>query len=166
VEAHIQSLLQVMTEEKEIYQALLEASQQKKDILIKNDLPSLSSVIQKESNLLKKAKTVEAHRLSIVDQMALERGMDADNFPLQTLIGMSEGPLKQALSELRTQFGQVVEDLKESNEVNRRLIQTHLEYTSFCIRLMTQTTEQGQMYDNKGNTNEETAKSRVFDKKV
>ena len=72
----------------------------------------------------------------------------------------------QEFKQLKRELSDVVLKLKHSNDLNKKLIQTHMDYTSFCIRMLTDTGE-SQLYNNKGGTNTDPSTNfRVFDQRV
>ncbi len=162
----LQPLLEVMIQEKDIYRNLLELSVQKRVVLIQNDVPALEGIVQREKGLVQTTRELETQRQKLMDGIAADLDIGSEDTTLTRVVEVCEEPLKGEFISLKEELRGVVAELSQSNDTNKKLIQTHLDYTSFCIRLLTDAGE-GQTYNNKGATNEEGSnKYRVFDARI
>ncbi len=159
-------LLQVMTDQKDVHRILLDISTQKKDVLIQNDVNVLNGIVQREKQLILRAKELEEQRMEIIDELTCDMNIKGKKLTFSKVIELCEEPLRQEFAQLKRELSDIVLKLKRSNELNKKLIQTHMDFTSFCIRMITDSGE-GQLYNNKGGTNGDTAVNfRVFDQRV
>ncbi len=162
----LQPLLQVMSQEKDIHRVLLDISTQKKDVLIYNDVSALNGIVLREEGLVQRARELETQRQRITQVIAGDLGIEQKDLTFAQVIKLCDEPLKREFAALKSELSDIVTSLGQANEANKKLIKTHLDYTSFCIRLLTDAGE-GYTYNSKGGTNEEgSANFRVFDRKA
>ncbi len=159
-------LLQAMTEEKDVHQMLLDIAIQKKEVLIHNEVNMLNGIVQRERQLVLRAGELEEQRQELVEDLAGHLSMEGNELSFANVIELCDEPLKREFCDLKKDLGDIVLQLRQNNDINKRLIQTHMDYTSFCIRMLTDSGE-GQTYNNKGGTNgDPSVNFRIFDQKV
>ena len=159
-------LLQVMTEEKDIHRMLLDIAIQKKDVLIRNEVNVLNGIVVRERQLVILAGELEDQRQQLVMDLAGHLDIAGEALSFAKVIELCDEPLKNEFADLKKELGDIVLQLKQNNEINKRLLLTHMDYSSFCIRMLTDTGE-GQTYNNKGGTNgDPSVNFRIFDQRV
>lgn len=166
MEQLIYALKNAMTAEKDAYRTLVGLSERKKDFLISNDVEGLNKLIREETNCVKAMKTLSLERESVLKQIADKKGL-LDNLNMDDVIAFASGRLKQELSDLKQEFNRVIISLSRLNGLNKKLIDTHLQYTSFCIETLTQSGNTGDTYSSTGQVSEGNKQSFGFiDQKV
>lgn len=166
MEQLIYALKNAMTAEKDAYLSLLGLSERKRDILINNDVEGLSKLIREETNCIKAMKPLSSEREAILGQMAQKKGI-VGNIKMDELITLANGCMQQELSDLKQEFNQAIMELSRLNELNKKLIDTHLQYTSFCIETLTQSGNTGDTYSSTGQITEgNKQKFGLIDQKV
>jgi len=159
-------LKDALTEEKEMYKDLLSLSMQKKDILIKNDVAGLNTIVRRETEILRKIKTQAKYRTTMLEGFAKEAGLK-ERISFDTVIRELKGAERREMEALKEEFEGIVRDLKKRNELNNRLIETHLEYNAFCIGILTQGAPTGDTYGSTGRIQEEIKPRRgLIDQKI
>ena len=167
MEKMIQTFFDIMNDEKDIYKILLDLSMQKKGVIIQNQLATLNSIIQQETELVNKIRRFEKMRAINLQEIAVAQNAEGEIFSIDEIISLADGRLKEELINLKREFGGILSELTRYNALNRKLIYTHLEYTSFCINLLSRHANVSDTYDRRGCTREEKMTNiRLFDQKV
>lgn len=162
----VSALKESLAEEKEIYKELLSLSVQKKDILIRNDVAGLNAAVRRETEFLKKLKPLAKYRGVMLEGLSKEAGFKGV-MTWNEVIALLSGEERREMEALKEEFAKVVADLKKATDLNRRLIETHLEYTSFCISVLTADTEAPGTYENTGHVTEGAVLRRgLIDQKI
>ena len=129
-------LIDVVQQELSVYQSVLGKANQKKEALIKNDINMLEHIVARESGVVKTMQELERRRESLIRAIAQKHGLDEKTATLADIAALY--PEKsETLLTLKTQLGSVVAEIQKLNEANRALLDTHLQYTSFCVNLLT-----------------------------
>ncbi len=133
----LMSLQDVMQQELVAYKDILSKARQKKEALMKNDVALLDRIVAHEWNLVKTIKELETERESTIKRIALERGMDCETISLADIADMPGGALGSRFAELRTDLTHVISEIDSINRTNKGLVDTHLQYSDFCVNLLT-----------------------------
>lgn len=136
MESLFKQLLDILTEEREIYAALLELSGGKKEAIVSSALESINKIVRDEQVLVARIQDRERARAKCVIALAeLSGEKDAS---LQTFAYLASAPEeKERLDELQLTLPALIERLRAVNEINRRLIESRLKYVQFVMDSMT-----------------------------
>lgn len=167
MESLLREFIGIFTVEKTVYNELLRLSKIKKDILIKNDVDELNKIVLKEKEANKKIIALEKKRESSVEKIAKQYGKQAADVTLDVIADMTQGMMKKQLMDLKDNFTLLLKELSDSNDINKDLINTQLDYTAFCLDVMTQSSNTSETYNNAGGMNDD-KKQRIgiIDQKV
>lgn len=167
MESLLREFIGIFTVEKTVYNELLRLSKIKKDILIKNDVDELNKIILKEKEANKKIIALEKRRELSVEKIARQCSKQAADVTLDFITNMAQGMMKKQLMDLKDNFTLLLKELSDSNDINKDLINTQLDYTAFCLDVMTQSTNTSETYNNAGGVNDD-KKQRIgiIDQKV
>lgn len=163
----IRDFVGIFSIEKAAYKELLILAEEKKDIVIKNDIDSLNTIVLRETNVIKKIKALEIKRANAVENIINDKGLDKKYIELDEIIDYAIDIQKAQLIKLKNEFADVVNKLKDINSINKNLMETQLRYTSFCLDVILQNGNTAVNYDNSGSVkqiNEE--KSSIVDRQV
>ena len=132
MESLFRQLLDILSEEKEAYMALIELSAEKKEAIVGSAFESLDRIIREEQALIAKIQDRERARSKCVMALAqLSGGNDAN---LQAFSGLaSTQEEKVRLEALQSALPQIIEQLRSLNDINRKLIESRLKYVRFVI---------------------------------
>jgi len=136
------ALLDLIGTQKSVYDELLQLSRNKKDAIVTGDVSRLDSVLEAEELLLLHLGGLEQRREQMVRSLSGPCSEESSGPRARALQGMTPGQRKK-LDELQTSFTGTLEAVSQVNEVNRQLLQMHLEYVQQVIgetTLMVQTT--------------------------
>lgn len=136
MESLFRQLLDILTEEKEIYAALLGLSEKKKEAIVGSALESINKIVRDEQVLVARIQDRERARSKCV--MALAELSGLKDASLQSFSHLASSPEELArLEELQRVLPVLIEQLRAVNEVNRQLIESRLKYVQFVMDTMT-----------------------------
>ncbi len=131
-----EKLLTVLLAESDIYTQLLALSKDKKEAVLNNDLDQINRVVREEQALVARLSDKERLRLASVRELTAKLGD-----PEATLMSFAAlgTPQQQArLDDLQIALRGVLSELQAANEVNKRLIDTRLDYIRFVVDSMSE----------------------------
>jgi flagellar biosynthesis/type III secretory pathway chaperone len=133
-------LIETMNEQADRYEELLGLSDEKKDIIVKNDVDSLQKITNLESILISQNNKLEKKRISLVSDIAEVLGKRGADLSLTSLAEMlEEQPEKEALLAAGERIRVTLEKLSDLNDLNSTLIKNALDYIEYSLNLMRST---------------------------
>ncbi|MCR5216676.1 MAG: flagellar protein FlgN [Lachnospiraceae bacterium] len=135
----IDELAEVLDQENSEYTTLIDLSQQKTSIIIKNDIIALQKIMEEEQVIVDRINVLEKKREGIVREICkvlkIERPAD---LTVKTLIELlHRQPKEQAqLSEVHNRLRRTLNQMVTVNENNKALIQEALEMIEFEMNLV------------------------------
>jgi flagellar biosynthesis/type III secretory pathway chaperone len=162
----LENLYLVLNEEYKLYRYIYKVSNTKKKVIIDGKIKELEEISKVESQFVVKVKKLETYREKIVETLIKKLGINADKINIQNILDfLDDSEMKLKLRKLRDDTINVINELKNINEINSKLIKNSLDYVDFSINILSSTEETNNNYGNKGSIN--TAKKRIyFDKKL
>jgi hypothetical protein len=133
----LSSLQDVMQQELVAYKDILSKAKQKKEALLKNDVALLDRIVAHEWQIIKTVRQLEADREGMIKRIAQTQGMDANTISLADIVDMMDGVSREQFIELKEELTAVISEIDSLNRVNKGLVDTHLQYSAFCINLLT-----------------------------
>jgi len=164
----IKDLIKVLEEETGCYQLLREMADDKKDVIINGDLPSLQKMTQREQEMAGLLLRLEKQRTAITKDIALVTNQSNESMTVHKLIAMLEGQAEQEeLAAVAAKLIGEVQPLKEANEINDGLLKQSLEFVDFTMNAIQSsrapiTTNN---YQRKGYGDDSAGKRSFFDSK-
>jgi len=144
---HAAELVLAVKGEMEIYIGLLQYAKQKKEALVNNDLDGLNIIVKHESESLLRLKGAAAARETLFKKQAEEGSARADFDYIKEMLPQRE---RSQMEELGERYREIVQELSLVNALNQKLLQTQLQYTTFCLDLLTETSPIGGTYCSTG----------------
>ncbi|NLP33665.1 MAG: flagellar protein FlgN [Clostridiales bacterium] len=135
----IEELIDVLDKELDIYQQLIPISNEKTQIIIKNDLTELQAITDKEQLAVDQISALEHKRDTIMENIKIViNRKSSDNLNLKTLIQLLEGQTKEQkkLSILHDKLNTTIGQLMENNRRNKSLIEQSLEMIEFNLNVI------------------------------
>ncbi len=158
----VRALKNGMSKEKEIYSNLLALATEKKEVLIKNDMARLDEIQQMEGEALEALQSLNTMQNVTLEKIAQKKHLSESPDLTGIIELLQDEREKDELRVFQQDFQALIIELQEKNELNQRLLETHLQYTSFCIEMMTQGDAVGDLYGNTGHVADEPAQRRGF----
>ncbi len=165
----IEELIKVLEETTGCYKDLKVVANNKKDVIIKGDVPSLQTLTDKEQGVAGRLLRLEKKRQELIEDVCLVTNKDPKTMTISALIEMLSGQDKEQskLEEVSTKMLEVIEDVKRVNDINKSLINESLEYVNFTMNAIqsANTMPQGNAYQSKGNIYDNGTGNNFFDAK-
>lgn len=163
----IEELICVLEEETGCYEKLLNMADNKKDVIIKGDVPSLQEITKVEQELAGHILRLEKNRKQYVEDICLVLNKKPEEMTIQHLIEMLTGDEKIKLNNINENLVRIITDLQAHNEVHKKLIQQSLDFIDFTVNAVQSTTGmiQGNSYQAKGNRYDDYNGRNFFDAK-
>jgi flagellar biosynthesis/type III secretory pathway chaperone len=165
VEKYIKSLIQLLGQEIKVYEETLKVSKVKTKVIIAGKVSELENVIKQEQALILKVGDVEEAREEIVKEVSLQLGLESDEVTVSELIKHAKQPYAEVLRDCQSYIMKLVNELKDVNFLNSRLIKNSLEYIDFSINLLANVSAGNNSYGSSGETTEH-KKRNFFDMKL
>lgn len=134
----VKDLIQTMDQLNQIHESLLELSKSKTSILVQNQVDQLNQIVNKENSLMKQITKLDHQRIDIISQFLLLKGykpnakITVDD--LTKLVFKAEE--KMALKSAQEKLLGTIEQLKQLNQVNQKLIEQSLAYIEYSMDLV------------------------------
>lgn len=140
--------------ESDIYHKLYELSKKKRDVIIEDEIDSLEAITEQEEKYIEQLHELEEQREKV-----------ADGKTMSELAAEAEGKNKNKLNDLQDELSALVEQLKEQNEFNNRLIKDSLQLVNLNLNLLTDENNQS-MYGDKGDVVESDNRKSIINQKA
>ncbi|WP_426450503.1 flagellar protein FlgN [Paenibacillus sp. S-38] len=145
-----EALLDTMTELNEIHNSLLELAEQKRHVLIHNQVEQLMQIVTKENKLLKRIGELEQQRVEVTGAFLMEKGYKPN--PRVTVSDLTKILFniedKKLLLDKQKQLAAAIRKLRELNRVNQQMIEHSLAYIDYSLDLIVGPPEDEFVYKN------------------
>lgn len=163
--ANWDKLVTLLTEMAELYQAILELSRRKRDILIAVKPQDLEAVTKQEELLILQAGKLEAARGKLMQQLAAASGVSADGLTLNDAKKLAGPAIAEKLDKIAADFDRIMAELAPVNQLNADLIQRALGFINYNINILTQSTA-GPTYAPQGKNAPDAQIRKLVDRKI
>ncbi|MDM5281323.1 flagellar protein FlgN [Paenibacillus silvae] len=161
----VESLISVLGQLQAAHIEMLQLGEQKKEAVVTNKVDVLITLINQESKLAKKIELIEQQRMQAVHQFLEERGIKSKlNLTISELMRLVfDTEEKKRLYQAQTDLTDVLQQVKQINEVNQQLIKQSLSYIDFFLETMSFHAESEATYQNPLEKSYGVARSGLFD---
>lgn len=161
----VESLVSVLGQLQAAHIEMLQLGEQKKEAIVVNKVDALIMLINQESKLAKKIELIEQQRLQAVHEFLEERGIKSKlNLTISELMRLVfDAEEKRRLYQAQTDLNDVLQKVREINEINQQLIKQSLSYIDFFIETMSLHVESEATYQNPLEKSYGVARSGLFD---
>ena len=150
----MQQLIDILKGEYTLYQDLYKLSDKKTDLIVEEEIDKLENVITKEERLVGQLKQLENKRQQLTGQRSLTE-----------FINDAKPQNKERLEDLRNKLLEVTTKLKETNQLNNKLLKNALQLTNLNLNLLTNNSKQG-TYGKKGSMEENKGSDSMLNHKA
>lgn len=157
-------LIGLLEKQTQIYNELLEISQEKQQELICGNLAALDNLTKREELLIYQAGRLEEGRQSCA-HILLERYGLPEKSTLKKLLKKAAAQEKERLEELSGILNAIIQELSRRNTENMDLIEQSLKYVNYSITSLTRAEGQSTTY-NSGRELKSDNVIRLVDRKV
>ena len=137
----IDELVNVMSQENDIYRELIPIAEEKTRVIIKNDLDALQKITEQEQLTIEKINALEKTREEVVINIGTVLSRDPKELNMKALIKiMGKQPKEQKeLSRIHDELDVNLRRLVTINDRNKELINQSLEMIEFNMNLIQST---------------------------
>ena len=125
--------LALLEEQRLVQERLLALSEEKQQVILRNDTERLREIVAEEYQLLGRMKTIEKRRLSQAEAFARETGVPVEDVTVSLLSDHAEGEDRKHLLGLQAALLKLLTELRRLNELNHGLLETQLQYTGLML---------------------------------
>ena len=121
-----------------MHRSLYELALKKTDLVKSNQIEELDHILKTEQAHVAAIETLEQQRQVQVKQYLLNKGISHTGTPTvaQVVEAAHEEPLLAELKELRERLMEVIETLKEQNDLNQKLVFQSLQFVNLSLNMM------------------------------
>jgi Mg2+ and Co2+ transporter CorA len=159
-------IIEILEKECELYTILLDLSYKKTQMIVDGKVKELEKIVEAEQRLIIQLGHFEDEREESIGRYAEEQGIEIKDITISYLISQAQDDLKVRLQKIQETLHQVVENQKEVNQLNERLIKNNLEFIDFSLGLITGRDQSGNIYEKTGGAVIKQQERGLIDKKV
>jgi flagellar biosynthesis/type III secretory pathway chaperone len=164
----IQEVIRSLESLNDTHETLLELGEQKKQVLIRNQVNELTQITNQESKLMKQVTEQEQQWLGNTSKFLEEKGYKPNAaMTMSELVKLVfKAEEKQALLDVQHKLMQTIEKLKEMNALNQQMIEQSLSYIDYTLDLMTGAPDQDMFYQKPSQQTQKSKGKGFFDTKA
>jgi len=129
-------LLMVLGKELQLQTELLQAAEEKKDLLLKNHIEELVPLLEREMDLVTQVRDTEKQLSDVWKNMVEQCNLEPGELALSRIIELSPPDLALKFSEIQIELKRVLKTLQEINLQNAILINDTLHYIDVVFSLL------------------------------
>jgi len=130
-------LMDVLTEIYQSHQEMVSLAKHKKEVLIAGNIDELSKILQQEASWVKKIGKLEEERVLAVEGFLKEKGFALEQLSISDITKLLTSSVeKSQLQSLTAKLAETMEEIKQLNKLNTKLIKQSLDYISHSIDLI------------------------------
>lgn len=123
----------VLSEELSVYRQLLALADCKKKLLLEKFSTDLLEIVVQEETLIATLAQLEDTRRDVVARM-----QGNPDLPLEELLPtLTIGPIRESIAAVARELKEVLEQIREINQGNQKLLEQALELTQYSLKLIT-----------------------------
>lgn len=163
--ALVESLIEILDKEKNIYESILKLSMDKKDVIVAGKVSELEGMTRLEQSVILKLGKLEEEREELTAKLAAELKIKPSEVTLSGLAKMVPDAQGARLRNCQDSLLKTVNDIRSNNTLNSKLIRNSLDYIDFSVNILTNAGAAGNNYSNSGHSNDP-KKRNFFDIKL
>jgi flagellar biosynthesis/type III secretory pathway chaperone len=166
MEQLIGRLTELLDAETVIYEEILKLSKSKTDNIVEGKISELEEKVKFEQGLVAQIIKLETEREKIVGDVAGRLNLDEKTLTISKLIKKLEKDKKTKLEESYKRITKTLEELKNVNDLNSKLIKNSLDYIEFSVNLISNASNFGSNNYGGSGKPQEGHKKNLFDLKL
>jgi flagellar biosynthesis/type III secretory pathway chaperone len=133
LQTQVEQIKSFLSEELAVYGQLLGLSKKKEKTLLEKFSSELMQIVGEEEKLVRRLAEIEQNRQGCVEEITGSRESTMDELCEQ----ISDTTAKSDIWMMGTRLKDVIQEIREINERNQRLLEQALELTQYSISLLT-----------------------------
>lgn len=164
----VQGLLETMVKLIQVHVSLLELANQKTNILVLNQVDKLNQIVNKETSIMKQITALDLQRIENISNLLIEKGYKPNpNITVGDLIKIVvRAEDKKLLSDAQKQLLNTIEQLREKNQLNQKLIEHSLAFIEYSMDLVLGPSDDGIIYQNPSHQQQGIKRNGMFDSRA
>lgn len=160
----IQPVIETLDRLSELHTQLLSIAEEKKDIIVRNDVDALALLTSREGRLIKQINEVDEERVHAMHAFMKEKGIrSALQLNVTELSRIVFNPDERVqLREAQVRLSDLLHELKRQNETIKDLLQQSLDFVDYSLNLITSRPEDDSIYKRPDQAQSKAARS-LFD---
>jgi flagellar biosynthesis/type III secretory pathway chaperone len=157
----------ILEEETGCYRTLYDMADNKKEVIIKGDVPSLQEIAMKEHDLAGHILRLEKKRKALIKDICTVTNKKEALMTVSKLVDILPKQESVKLKAVADDLEAVLKKFKRINDTNKQLIQQSLDYINFTVNVVhsMNSVPQGNIYQAKGNRYNDGGTNNFFDAK-
>jgi len=156
----IKELIDVLSKETAVYEDIHKIAQNKTDVIVRGKVSNLDSITKLEQSLVLKIREIEDDREKLLAKLSEQLNIQAGKITVSELTRHLKKGQAEELRHAQQRMVSILNKLRNTNELNSRLIKNSLEYIDFSINLVSAIDSGNNNYGNSGQVND--SKNRSF----
>ncbi len=150
-----EELVSNLNEQLEYYSELSAIALEKTAVIVKNDIESLSKINTVENMLVVRLEKLDKKNSEILNDILMVTGKQIDKVTVRNVAKILSSEEGAELERLTQELYNVAIQMKETNEKNKILVDTSLEYAEFSMNVLREVydTDVKVTYDKNGKIN-------------
>lgn len=133
----IDQILETLDKLERMHRSLLELAYKKTDIIKANDMEQLNAILKNEQAHIAAIETLEQQRQKMVTDYLEAKGIAFTDAPtVAQLIEAANEDEKPKLAAVRERLLTLVNELKEANLLNQKLVMQSLQFVNFTLDML------------------------------
>ncbi len=133
----IDDLIDVFDKQILLYNDLLAIGKEKKNVILENNIETLTTMNTVENTIISKINRLEKQRISVINDICEVLSINLDDFTLSNLsdsLNVEED--KNKVIKIKDELNAIIAELKKVNDVNKTLIESSLDYVNFSLNTL------------------------------
>lgn len=165
MENNIDKLISILREQLKFNEILLNMSIEKEGYIKEHDIKKLNALVFEEQNIVKKIIFLEKQRGVCVNSIQKESKREGKDMSLIEIIENIGGDKKDEVLIVSKNLRTVLDQLKNQNDLNNKLIEISLEYVDLNINILKSVVDSGPKTYGKGAYESKSGNKNYFDSK-
>ncbi|WHH61521.1 flagellar protein FlgN [Petroclostridium sp. X23] len=166
MEDMIKELFDILEQQERVYGKILKLSKDKTELVVSGKVTELENVVKLEQALVMQVGRLEQLRGTIAEHLAEKLNLGKQDITISTLMGYMDEVQQKKLKSFEQRMLEILEELKDTNQLNAKLIKQSLEYIEFSMNVIAGTSAAGNNYEGKGTARETKGGKNLFDIKL
>jgi len=161
----ISELIAVLEQEARVFDDILKISKNKTNVIVSGKVNDLESIIKLEQALVLQIGRLENVREELVLKLSKQINIKPSEITLSQLSKLLHNDQTDILKKFQNRINNLINELRNTNDLNSKLIKNSLDYIDFSINLFA---AMGPASNNYGNTGQlgDPKKRNFFDMKL
>lgn len=143
----VKELIDILEKERQMYGDILKISRDKTSIIVEGKVSELEKITKLEQSFILQMAKLEDRRESIISALSKAMGEKPEDLNISKIIKSAGDECGEKLKAQQEKMLETINELKNLNDLNSKLIKNSLEYINFSINLLSSAGEEDNNYN-------------------